>query len=120
MKKVCSNCGYAGRLGPDPCCDYILIEGKPRVHKVRGGSCKADLGCRAWKSKADVKKRSTLYDERKPLVPTVVSAAWAKYFKEQERKDLTDEWKADRRREREMAIKQLGLGSRGRREINQR
>jgi hypothetical protein len=111
-KKSCDNCGYAGRCGADRCCDYILIERHSRP-------CPPSDGCEAWKSKDEVKKRSLMVEEMKPIVPTEEAMRWKRLFEEQA-PDTVEAWKAKRRKERAEAIAQLHLGTKERREMNGR
>lgn len=111
-KKSCDNCGYVGRCGPDRCCDYILVERHCRP-------CPPSDGCEAWKSKAEVTKRSAMIEEILPIVPTEEAMRWKRFFESQTENSL-EEWKAKRKKERAEAIHQLRLNSKGRREMNQR
>jgi len=109
--RSCSNCGYAGTCGADRCCDYILIERHCRP-------CPAGDGCAAWRSKAEVKKRSAAMDDRPPIVPTRNAMLWQTLFRRSD-EETSARWKAARQQERAAALAQLNLGSRGRRELNQ-
>lgn len=99
-KRRCSNCGYLGKLGVDPCCDYILINKRRRP-------CPGGDGCEAWEPVEQVQKRiQLLREEMDRIVPTLNAAMKTVEFRQKRRETLTEEQRRERKRERERLFRE--------------
>ena len=98
--RKCSNCGYCGKLGVDPCCYYILVNKQRRP-------CPGGDGCEAWEPVEQVQKRILLLrEEMDRIVPTRNAALKTAEFRKERREKLTEEQRRERKRERDRRYRQ--------------